>query len=114
MKTFRKNRSLRWAAVVAWMGLIFYLSAQPRLPLVMPPGWPQIQDIVGHFTVYAVLAVLLWWALRGAGFAVRCSGRSLRRSYTASPMSFIKASCRTGIPTCLTWRPILRARSQRC
>ena len=28
---------------------------------------PQIQDVLGHFTVYAVLAVLLWWALRGAG-----------------------------------------------
>jgi len=49
------------------MGLIFYLSAQPRLPRVMPPGLPQIQDVIGHFTVYAVLAVLVWWALRGAG-----------------------------------------------
>jgi VanZ family protein len=67
MKTLRKNRPLRWAAVVAWMGLIFYLSAQPRLPLVMPPGFPQIQDVIGHFTVYAVLVVLLRWALRGTG-----------------------------------------------
>ena len=58
---------MRWAAVVAWMGLIFFLSAQPRLPHVLPPGVPQIQDVVGHFTVYAVLAVLVWWALRGAG-----------------------------------------------
>ncbi len=67
MKTLRKNRSLRWAAVVAWMGLIFFLSAQPRLPLVMPTALPQIQDVIGHFTVYAVLSVLVWWALRGAG-----------------------------------------------
>jgi VanZ family protein len=67
MKILRKNRSLRWAAVVAWMGLIFYLSAQSRLPNVMPYEWPQIQDVLGHFTVYAVLAVLVWWALRGAG-----------------------------------------------
>jgi VanZ family protein len=63
MKFLRKNRFLRWVAVAAWMGLIFYLSAQPRLPNVMPPGLPPIQDVVGHFTVYAVL----WWALRGAG-----------------------------------------------
>jgi VanZ family protein len=49
------------------MGLIFHLSAQPRLPRVMPPGLPQIQDVLGHFSVYAALAVLLWWALRGAG-----------------------------------------------
>jgi VanZ family protein len=67
MKILRGKWILRWAAVVAWMGLIFWLSAQPRLPRVMPPGLPQIQDVIGHFTVYAVLAVLLWWALRGAG-----------------------------------------------
>jgi VanZ family protein len=67
MKTLRKNRPLRWAAVVAWMGLIFFLSAQPRLPLVMPTAWSQAQDVIGHFTVYAVLSVLVWWALRGAG-----------------------------------------------
>ncbi len=67
MKTLRENRCLRWAAVVAWMGLIFYLSGQSRLPRVIPPGLPQIQDILGHFTVYAVLAVLTWRALRGAG-----------------------------------------------
>jgi VanZ family protein len=67
MKFLRENRTLRWAAVVAWMGLIFFLSAQPQLPNVMPPGLPQIQDVIGHFTVYAVLAALLWWALRGAG-----------------------------------------------
>jgi len=67
MRTLREKCILRWAAVVAWMGLIFYLSAQPRLPRVMPPGLPQIQDVIGHFTVYAVLAVLVWWALRGAG-----------------------------------------------
>ena len=67
MKILRKNRPLRWTAVVAWMGLIFYLSVQPRLAIVMPLGLPQIQDVIGHFTVYAVLAVFLWWALRGAG-----------------------------------------------
>jgi VanZ family protein len=65
--TFRGSQSVRWVAVAAWMGLIFFLSAQPRLPRVLPPGLPQIQDVIGHFTVYAVLAALLWWALRGAG-----------------------------------------------
>jgi len=67
MKILRESQIVRWAAVVAWMGLIFFLSAQSRLPQVMPPGLPQIQDVIGHFTVYAVLAGLLWWALRGAG-----------------------------------------------
>jgi VanZ family protein len=67
MKILREDCTLRWAAVASWMGLIFYLSAQPRLPRVLPPGLPQIQDVIGHFTVYAVLAALLWWALQGAG-----------------------------------------------
>jgi VanZ family protein len=65
--TYRGSQSVRWVAVVAWMGLIFFLSAQPRLPSLLPPGLPQIQDVFGHFTVYAVLVVLVWWALRGAG-----------------------------------------------
>ena len=66
MKILRKNRSLRWVAVVAWMGLIFYLSAQRGCRTSCRPD-AAIQDIVGHFTVYAVLAVLVWRAMRGAG-----------------------------------------------
>ncbi len=67
MKSLRENGPLRWAVVAAWMALIFFLSSQSRLPPVIPPGLLQIQDVIGHFTFYAVLAVLLWWALRGAG-----------------------------------------------
>ena len=67
MRTRRVNQIARWAALVAWMGLIFFLSSKSSLPRVFPPGLPQIQDVVGHFAVYAVLAVLAWWVLRGAG-----------------------------------------------
>jgi VanZ family protein len=49
------------------MGLIFFLSSKSQLPHVTPPGFPPLEAAIGHFTVYAVLAVLLWWALRGAG-----------------------------------------------
>ena len=59
---------LRWIAVAAWMGLIFFLSGQSRLP-DLSGGWPEIQDIGGHFAAYAVLALLLRWALSGAGVA---------------------------------------------
>ncbi len=55
----------RWAAAVAWMGMIFIVSAQPRLPLLLDS--PDLQDVLGHFTVYAVLAALLRWALAGSG-----------------------------------------------
>jgi VanZ family protein len=51
------------------MAVIYVLSDQPRLP------YPQDLDatfvsIAGHLTVYAVLAVLLWWAL-GVGHVTR-------------------------------------------
>lgn len=59
---------LRWAAVVAWMALIFFLSSQSRLP-DLTGGWPEIQDIAGHFLAYGVLALLWRWALAGAGVA---------------------------------------------
>ncbi|MBM4458847.1 MAG: VanZ family protein [Chloroflexi bacterium] len=61
-----KSQIQRWATVLAWMSLIFYLSAQPDLPN-LTPGVPHLAEIGGHLTVYGVLAVLLWWALRGAG-----------------------------------------------
>ncbi len=57
---------LRWSAVVAWMALIFFLSGQSTLP-DLTGGWPEIQDIVGHFAAYGVLALLWRWALAGAG-----------------------------------------------
>lgn len=55
----------RWAAAAAWMGLIFFVSAQPRLPLLLDS--PDLQDVAGHFVAYAVLAMLLRWALAGSG-----------------------------------------------
>jgi VanZ family protein len=61
------NLWLRWGAVLAWMGLIFFLSAQSRLPNLSPSLSDALQDIVGHFVGYAVLAALLHWALSGLG-----------------------------------------------
>lgn len=59
---------LRWAAVVAWMGLIFLLSGRSQLPDLIG-GWPGFQDVLGHFLAYGVLALLWRWALVGAGVA---------------------------------------------
>ncbi|MCX7671012.1 MAG: VanZ family protein [Anaerolineae bacterium] len=55
---------LRWMAVAAWMAVIFALSAQPHLP-DLAPGLPGVEEIGGHLVAYGILAVLLWWALRG-------------------------------------------------
>jgi VanZ family protein len=59
-------RLIRWAAVAAWMGVIYFLSNQPQLPSV-GGVWTELQDIAGHFVAYGVLAALLRWALAGAG-----------------------------------------------
>jgi VanZ family protein len=61
------NKWLRWLAVVAWMGVIFFLSAQPTLPRIVPSLFPSFQDVLGHLAVYSILAALLYWALTGLG-----------------------------------------------
>lgn len=55
----------QWLPVVAWMGLIFYLSAQSELPQPAM-GWGDALISSGaHAAVFGVLAVLLARALAG-------------------------------------------------
>jgi VanZ family protein len=56
------NTALRFVPAIAWMGLIYVLSDQPRLPRVGGVS-VELTSILGHFFVYLVLAALLWWAL---------------------------------------------------
>lgn len=49
-------RVLSWAVVVAYMGVIFYVSHLPTLPI--PPKFPY-QDKLFHFLAYFVLAFTL-------------------------------------------------------
>ena len=46
------------------MGFIFALSSQGQLP---EPLGPEGTALAGHFLVYAILAVLLWWGLARRG-----------------------------------------------
>lgn len=66
MQNIFDNRLVRWSLPIIWMGVIFALSAQSQLPN-LTPGAPGVEEIGGHFIVFAVLALLWWWALRGAG-----------------------------------------------
>lgn len=63
MTASRRARVQAWALVFAWMAMIFGLSAQSRLP-DLGPNLIEIQDIIGHFVVYAGLAFWLVRALR--------------------------------------------------
>jgi VanZ family protein len=49
---------------MAWMALVFYLSSQPSLPM-LSGRFGTLQSHAGHFVEYAILALLLQWALRG-------------------------------------------------
>jgi hypothetical protein len=66
VKWFERAGYWRWALPVAWMGVIFALSAQSQLPS-LTPGAPDLQAIAGHLCSYAVLGLLWRFALAGAG-----------------------------------------------
>jgi VanZ family protein len=69
----RMDRKLvRWLPVLFWMGLIFYLSAQPDLPHHPDDMADLILKKMGHMAEYGVLAGLVWWAWPKSG------GRSSR------------------------------------
>jgi VanZ family protein len=55
----------RWLAVGAWAGMIFLASNQPGLAVSDDPGVDKPLRLLAHLAVYAVLTVLLAWAVTG-------------------------------------------------
>lgn len=53
----------RWLPVLAWMGFIFFLSAQPHLPNPAHGWLAEALSLGAHATVFGVLAVLWQRAL---------------------------------------------------
>ena len=62
-----------WLPPLAWMGVIFCLSAQRDLPTPPEPVLDLTLKKGGHFAVYAVLAFLWWRALSRGGMADRAA-----------------------------------------
>jgi len=59
------RKALRlWGPVILWMGVIFGFSAQPNLPQASQNWLDFIIKKGAHAFVYAVLAALVWRALR--------------------------------------------------
>ncbi len=54
-----------WGPPLAWMGLIFFLSAQPDLPHAPEPWFDTLLKKAGHAFVFGVLAWLYLRGLRG-------------------------------------------------
>ena len=59
----RHRQVQRLLPALAWMGVIFVLSAQPALPAAPGLG-ATLTTIGGHLVVFTVLALLLAWGLR--------------------------------------------------
>ena len=55
-----------WLPLLAWMGIIFYLSSCPSLPGPPDPWMDLLLKKGGHFCVYGVLA-FLWWRVLSRG-----------------------------------------------
>ena len=62
--------ALRFLPALACMGVIFYLSQQPKLPDI-PTLSGQVTSVLGHFSVYFALASLTWWAVGIFGLTAR-------------------------------------------
>lgn len=54
-----------WFWVVVWMALIFFVSSQPAPELANEPILDLVLKKLAHATAYAILAVLLNFALNG-------------------------------------------------
>lgn len=55
----------RWLAVVLWMAVIFYVSAQPDLPHHPQATADVILKKIAHVAEYGILAGLVYWAWGG-------------------------------------------------
>lgn len=64
---------LPWVAVLAWMGLIFMLSAQSGLRVSADAEVDRPLRSLAHVVTYGILAALLLGALRASGSSVRAS-----------------------------------------
>ncbi len=76
-----------WGPPLAWMGLLFFLSAQPDLPRVPEPWFDLLLKKIGHACVFGVLAWLYLRGLRGhveAGGILRVASVILAIAYALS------------------------------
>lgn len=53
-----------WILAFAWMGLIYFFSDQSSFALLDYIWQPDLVSVAAHFSEYALLAALLWLALR--------------------------------------------------
>lgn len=80
-------RWARWGLVLAWMALIFVVSAQPSLVRYPDSVTDALLKKLAHMIEYGVLALLVWWALR-----VRHSSLDVRGALLAFAVAVLYAA----------------------
>lgn len=60
-----KKIIFNWLAVLAWMSLIYYFSAQPNLKSELAPIWDLIFRKIAHMAEFFILAFLFFRAYLG-------------------------------------------------
>lgn len=56
-----------WLTVLAWMGVIYYFSAQPNLKSELLPVWDLIFRKIAHMAEFFILAYLFFNAYQSLG-----------------------------------------------
>ena len=79
-----RRPAARWAAVVAWMGMIFWLSSRPTIPFLGESPVEYVIRKIGHMAVFGILAWLVYMALPGE-WGCR------RRAWLAGPLAIVYA-----------------------
>ena len=64
------QRILAWLPAILWAGIIFFLSAQPGPTLERLGLTGELLSLATHFSLYAVLMILLIFALNHSGLLV--------------------------------------------
>ncbi len=57
------KKILNWLLVIAWLGVIYYFSAQPDLKSSLEPFWDYIFRKIAHMAEFFILAYLFFRAL---------------------------------------------------
>lgn len=82
-ENLHENRWLYWPPLLAYAGLIFYMSSIPYPSKDFPGLFDQLNDKVIHFVEYGVLGVLCYRVCRWA-LGPWCAARAVSLAITAA------------------------------
>lgn len=64
------KKLLNWLAVIAWLAVIYFFSAQPNLKSTLEPFWDHIFRKIAHMAEFFILAYFLFKAYQSHGLSI--------------------------------------------